>query len=519
MVCMVRVLPPEAEGPNTDGDAGSAKAAPGRFVPACTAPAEDGMRVESETDAVHAVRREALELLLTEHLGDCLAPCWFGCPANMDIPLMLRQIAAGDFAAAIATVKRDIALPAVLGHICPAPCERVCRRGQTDGAVTICLLKRFVADVDLTQGDPATGKPYLPECAPDSGKRVAVVGAGASGLSAAYYLQQLGHQCTIFEQSDQPGGRMLKETTPEQLPREVLRAEIDTLLATGIELRCGMRVDETTAASGSDAGVTDSGVTDSGVTAGELRQPFDAVLYTFGAEGGKGEGGKGRWTADESTGEFRLKTSTNRTLVIRSAADGKEVATAIDQYLGGRPIAGPEKPFNTKMGRLDAEELAAFVTVAGDAPRRMPAERSADNTHDEAITGAAESQPGYAPEEAIAQADRCLHCDCRALGDCRLRQWSARYGANPRRHGPSERRFSWDHSHPDVVYEPGKCIACGLCIEIARRAGEPLGLTFVGRGFEVRVAAPLEGTMREALQRAAAECVEACPTAALAWRG
>ncbi len=94
-------------------------------------------------------RKAALELLLSDHLGDCMGPCHVTCPANMNIPLMIRQILEGKLEDAIATVKKDIALPAVLGRICPAPCEKACRRDSYDNGVSICLLKRYVADVDL----------------------------------------------------------------------------------------------------------------------------------------------------------------------------------------------------------------------------------------------------------------------------------------------------------------------------------------------------------------------------------
>ena len=134
LVCLVKLLPS------------------GRMAPACATPVAEGMQVESETDEVHAVRRSTLELLLSDHLGDCVAPCSFGCPAQMNIPQMLRQIAAGQLREALITVKADIALPAVLGRICPAPCEKVCRRGNLDGAIAICELKRIVADVDLGFG-------------------------------------------------------------------------------------------------------------------------------------------------------------------------------------------------------------------------------------------------------------------------------------------------------------------------------------------------------------------------------
>ena len=112
------------------------------LVPACGTVVKDGMRVESSSDQVRQARKAALELLLSDHVGDCLGPCQVICPARMNIPLMIRQIAAGKFREAIATVKKDIALPAVLGRICPKPCEKGCRRAVFDEAVSICLLQR-----------------------------------------------------------------------------------------------------------------------------------------------------------------------------------------------------------------------------------------------------------------------------------------------------------------------------------------------------------------------------------------
>ncbi|MFC1583028.1 2Fe-2S iron-sulfur cluster-binding protein, partial [Planctomycetota bacterium] len=102
----------------------------GRMVPACAVHVSDGMQIETDSQEIRAFRRTCLELLLSEHLGDCEGPCRIGCPAHMNIPAMIRQIKAGDLAAAIVTVKAHIALPAILGRICSAPCEKVCRRGQ-----------------------------------------------------------------------------------------------------------------------------------------------------------------------------------------------------------------------------------------------------------------------------------------------------------------------------------------------------------------------------------------------------
>ena len=244
-----------------------------QWVPSCATKVVDGMQIDSETDEVHAVRRTALELLFSDHVGDCLAPCYFACPAHMDIPLMLEQIGEHDIARAIATVKQEIALPAVLGRVCSKPCEKGCRRSTADGAVAVCDLKRFVADVDLHRSNP-----YSPACQPSTGKRVAIVGAGPTGLSAAYYLRQYGHDCVLLEKEADAGGRLRTETDGETLPRAVLDAEIRQLLRVGAELRTQSPV----------ARLTD------------LQLEFDAVLLSVWSDPGRttpslGSQGKFTW--------------------------------------------------------------------------------------------------------------------------------------------------------------------------------------------------------------------------------
>jgi ferredoxin len=464
-----------------------------RLVPSCATRAAEGMRVESESEAVHRARRTSLELLLSDHLGDCMGPCQLGCPAQMDIPLMLRQIVAGQFREAIATVKRDIALPAVLGRICPAPCEKTCRRGDLDSAVSICLLKRLVADVDL-----ASSEPYRPACKAASGKRVAIVGGGPTGLSAAYYLAQLGHACEIFDENRRPGGRLLRETSEAELPHNVIEAEVAAIERLGVVLRLEAKIPYKT-------GLID------------LRNRFDAVLLACGTGGGEASawglpvGQRGIQAAPRTfetgtPGVFAAGGAVRgKTMVIRSAADGKEAAVAIDQFLRGSKPTGQAVPLSVKIGRMHGEELQRFAAAA-DAP---PAT---------AVAGRSHNDSGFTREEGLAQASRCLHCDCRGATSCKLRKYAAQYGANVRRFKAERRPFQQDARHAEVVYEPGKCIDCGLCIQIAAAAGEPLGLTFVGRGFDVRVAVPLDRSLAEALSKAAAECVAACPTAALAWK-
>jgi hypothetical protein len=163
----------------------------GKLFPSCSVQTAEGMEVITDDEEIAEARQTALELLLSEHVGDCEAPCHIACPAHMNIPLMNRLIAAGKFDESLDVVKRDIALPAVLGRICPAPCEGACHRKTVDEPVSICLLKRYV-------GDEGAEPEIIP--AKKTGHKVAVIGAGPAGLAAAYYLQLRGIQviaCSI----------------------------------------------------------------------------------------------------------------------------------------------------------------------------------------------------------------------------------------------------------------------------------------------------------------------------------
>jgi len=464
----------------------------GRLVPACAAQAEEGMQVESESEEVHQARRSALELLLSDHLGDCIAPCQSICPAHMNIPQMIRQIADGEMRSAIETVKRDIALPAVLGRICPAPCEKGCRRGAKDGPVPICLLKRYAADVDL-----ASEKAFFPTCRPTRNKSIAIVGAGPAGLAAAYYLQQEGYHCVLFDEHEKPGGNLRYAVPEDKLPREVLNAEIAQIEKLGAKLRLRTKIGAENSPSLAD-----------------LQKEFDAVLLAVGdikvneivgmglAVNKNGIEADNQTYATGLAGVFAAGNAIRPgRLSVRAVADGKHAAFSIDQYLTGLEVTGPVPLFTTHIGRLQEGEIDKFMAQASNAPP---------------VSRPNACQDGLTKDEAELQSRRCLHCDCRKALNCRLRYYAQIYGANPGRYKGPRRLFEQYTENPAIIYEPGKCIDCGRCIHIAAAAGEKLGLTFIGRGFDVRVAAPFEKSITEGLKQVAAQCAQACPTGALA---
>lgn len=456
------------------------------LVPACGMLVEEGMRVDTVCEQVQEARKAALELLLSDHVGDCLGPCHVICPAQMNIPQMIRQIASGKLREAIVTVKRDIALPAVLGRICPAPCERGCRRAALDEAVSICLLKRYVADVDLQSANP-----YIPDGKRSQDKKVAIVGAGPAGLAAAYYLQQAGIACTVFDDHEKPGGMLQYGVPEEELPRDVLDKEISLIEKSGVRFEVQTHIGDK-------------------VSMEQLRKDFNAVFVAVGADAeplGLQTGPNGIM-ADNRTYETNLPgvfaggdAVRKRRLTVRAVADGKEASISIAQYLSGQTVAGPAKPFNTRIGKIKEDEKEAFAACA---------------SRDSRVT-VSQAGDGFTDEQARREAARCLHCDCRKADHCKLRQYSQEYEARPSRFKGERRPFTQKLQHPDVIYESGKCIDCGLCIQTAAKAGEELGLAFVGRGFDVRVEVPFDRSMAEGLEHAAAQCVANCPTGALAF--
>jgi NADPH-dependent glutamate synthase beta subunit-like oxidoreductase len=169
---------------------------------------------------------------------DRLPPCNNACPAGENIQLWLFHAEEGDYETAWQTLMEDNPMPAVMGRVCYHPCEDVCNRAKIDSAVGINSVERFLGDQAIKEGWTA------PFDADTSGKRVLVIGAGPSGLSAAYHLKRLGHAVTIREAGPMAGGMMRFGIPKYRLPRDVLDAEIQRILAMGVDLELDSKVDD-----------------------------------------------------------------------------------------------------------------------------------------------------------------------------------------------------------------------------------------------------------------------------------
>jgi formate dehydrogenase major subunit len=206
----------------------------GREVKACQTPIQAGMQITTHSAKLESYRKIRLEQLLSDHNADCVAPCVMTCPANIDIQSYLRQVRNGNYEAAIRVIKDRNPFPSACGRVCPHPCESQCRRKLVDSAVAINHVKRFAADWDM-----AREKPWTPRVAAPTGKKIAIVGGGPSGLSAAYYLAIKGHAVTVFEKQSYAGGMMRFGIPEYRLPKVTLDKEIGLITSLGVKLQTG----------------------------------------------------------------------------------------------------------------------------------------------------------------------------------------------------------------------------------------------------------------------------------------
>ena len=427
----------------------------GRLVPSCAAAAEEGMTIETDSGRVRLARRGALEMLLSEHVGDCEAPCERACPAGLNIPLMLRLLARADAGAAAVLARGALVLPAVLCRVCTAPCEAACRRGALDEALAI-------RDLHGRLGErPNSSEEIASPAAVASGKRVVVIGSGPAGLAAAYTLRGYGHACTVYEKQAYAGG-MLRDFSGEQLPPDILEQDLAQILQRSVDIVLNAEVGET-------------------LPLERLFEEADAVVVACSL------------ATPERPGLFRAE---DKNMPVRSVASGKKAAAAANAFLTQAARQG-SSPYQSMIGRLTPEQTSAFAE--GRIPEAALARR----------------RNMLEPER---EAERCLHCDCHAPVSCKLRQYAADYGVRPAVFRKAERPdVSGLQRHGNVIFDVGKCIKCGLCVEITRERGEPFGMSFTGRGFAMEVCVPFGASLEQALSTCAVECVSVCPTGAFAF--
>ncbi|MBQ5950830.1 MAG: FAD-dependent oxidoreductase [Lachnospiraceae bacterium] len=202
-----------------------------KLMRSCATEARDGAVYHTDTERVKRARRIAFELLMSDHEGDCLGPCKLNCPAGTDCQAYLKQIAQGNDTEAVKIIKDHLPLPASIGRVCPHPCEKACRRQYVDEPISIAFLKYFAADNDLFSGNK-----FMPEIAPETGKKIGIIGGGPGGLTAAYFLRKKGHEVTVYDQMPYFGG-MLRYGIPEyRLPKDgILQKEIDSIAEMGVK--------------------------------------------------------------------------------------------------------------------------------------------------------------------------------------------------------------------------------------------------------------------------------------------
>lgn len=218
-----------------------------RFCGACIEVCPTGAIRDQEAIARKMAERPREEALL---------PCKAECPAHIDIPRYVRLVREGSYAAAVAVIREKVPFPHVLGYVCNHRCETGCRRADLNQAVAIRDLKRFACEHD----DGSRAQTIAQK--PDTGKRIAILGSGPAGLTAAHYLARLGHRVTVFEAMEKAGGMLRYGIPAFRLPREVLDKEVEAIRAQGIQLHLGRKIEEPT---------------------GLLTQGFDAVLMATGA--------------------------------------------------------------------------------------------------------------------------------------------------------------------------------------------------------------------------------------------
>ena len=342
-----------------------------RFCTACVEVCPTGTLVDRED--IKMAEREA-----------ALVPCASTCPVGIDVPRYVRFIAEGRFDQALGVIREKVPFPSVLGYVCFHPCESECRRGEVNEPISICTLKRFAAEQDSGLWRANS------KVAPPTGKRVAVVGSGPSGLTAAYYLVKLGHSVTVFESLPEPGGMLRAGIPSYRLPEEVLQRDIADILSLGVEIRTNTSIGESFSLDelknqGYQAIFLATGAQLSrklpleGVELAGVLWGVDFLREAKFGRGAKGEGrvlviGGGNVAMDVALTALRLGAKEVQLACLESReempAHEWEIQEALDEGVVLYPSWGPKRILGN--GRVEGVELVCCTSVFDKAGKFNP---------------------------------------------------------------------------------------------------------------------------------------------------
>jgi len=324
-------------------------------------------------------------------------PCVSLCPAHVDIPGYVALVGEGRYADAIRLIRKDNPFPTTCGFICEHPCEARCRRNMIDDSINIRGLKRVAADF--------AGEVEPPKCAPSTGKKIAVLGGGPGGLSAAYYLQLMGHQTTVYEMLPKLGG-MLRYGIPNyRLPKNRLDEDINAILKTGVEVKYGLKIGED-------------------ITIQQLRSEYDAVLITIGAStdkklGLEGEDADGVISAVQflrDVGKDEALDLTGKEVAVVGGGNVSMDAVRTAKRLGAKKVSIVYRRRVADMTALPAEIEGAIAEGIEVQTLKAPASLDIDENHH--IKGMyvtpqmiSEIKGGRASVKATGEPDQYIPCD------------------------------------------------------------------------------------------------------------